>query len=88
MTITNLYSALGYEKKTSKRKYETLDAVTHAFFREYTNQGNVISKSTVYTQEARLCALSFLHEDDRGELFWPTNTKGILEWADPEDREE
>lgn len=85
--MIDLYSTLGYEKKSSRRKYETLDAATQSFFREYTDQGNKISLSIVNVNAARLCALKFLHENDRGELYWPANSEGILEWASDLDRE-
>jgi hypothetical protein len=79
--MINLYSSLGYEKKSLKRNLETLDAAIQSFYREYRQEGNFVSTSKVDTLEARLCALSFLEEDDRGERFWPLNSEGDLEWA-------
>jgi hypothetical protein len=87
MSMINLYSGLGYEKGGSRRKYETLDAATQSFFREYTDQGNEVSTSPVHIEGARLCALNFLSEDDRGELYWPVNSNKELKWAKDEDRE-
>jgi hypothetical protein len=87
MSMINLYSSLGYERKSSRRKFETLDAATQAFFREYMDQGNKISLSTVNIEGARLCALNFLHEDDRGELYFPVNSDRALEWANDRHRE-
>ncbi|PMD39216.1 hypothetical protein L207DRAFT_55246 [Hyaloscypha variabilis F] len=86
--IIDLYSALGYDKKISKYKFEALDGATSSFFRGYVNQGNTISRSRVDLEAARLCALNFLHENDRGERFWPANSEGILEYAKDCDREE
>jgi hypothetical protein len=76
--ITSLYSSLGYGKN-SNSTYEALDVTAHSFFREYTNRGNKISVSKTKVEGARLCALNFLHEDDRGEHFWPVNSGGTLE---------
>jgi hypothetical protein len=78
MTITNLYSSLGYGKN-SNSTYEALDVTAHSFFREYMDRGNKISPRKKEVQGARLCALNFLHEDDRGEHFWPVNSGGTLE---------
>ena len=87
MSMINLYSTLGYEKKTSRRKFEELDAAAQSFYREYTAHGNVISTSRVDTDGARLCALSFLEEDNRGEKFWPHNSEGVLTWTFESDRD-
>lgn len=78
MNITNLYSSLGYGKNW-KSAYEALDVTAHSFFREYTDRGNKISEKKKDVEGARLCALNFLHEDDRGEHFWPVNSGGTLE---------
>jgi hypothetical protein len=86
LSIKDLYSTLGYERKSSKRKFEELDAAAQCFLREYTAHGNAISLSRVDTDAARLCALSFLEEDNRGEDFWPHNSDGVLTWAFEDDR--
>ncbi|KAE9372409.1 hypothetical protein N431DRAFT_545072 [Stipitochalara longipes BDJ] len=88
MRMIDLYSSLGYERKSSKRKLEDLDAATASFFREYTNQGNRISLSIINIEAARLCALNFLHEDERGEKYWPVTSEEIFQWAKDQDREE
>jgi len=86
--MIDLYSSLGYERKTSKRKFETLDAAMSSFFRQYVNQGNKISHSKVQVEGARLCALNFLHEDERGERFWPASAdENVFQWAKDCDRE-
>ncbi len=78
MNITHLYSSLGYGKN-SKSAYDALDVTAHSFFREYTDRGNKISEKKRDVEGARICALNFLHENDRGEHFWPVNSGGTLE---------
>jgi len=87
MTIINLYSSLGYERKSSKERFETLNNAASSFFREYVNKGNEISRKKAKLEGARLCALNFLHEDERGESFWPVSADGTLQWARDCDRE-
>jgi hypothetical protein len=73
LRMVNLYSALGYEKGTSK--WKALDVELHAFFLDYIPRGHVISKRGNNLIEATLCASDFLTGDDRGDRFWSVSSE-------------
>ena len=74
-SLEKLGNALGYQKNHPSRDFNELNrAITH-FLAEYEARGTEVPPNKKRDiEEAQLCALHFLMEDDRAERLFPESS--------------
>ncbi|PVH74063.1 hypothetical protein DL98DRAFT_40739 [Cadophora sp. DSE1049] len=73
-------SQLGYGKVESKQEYKRLLEDLHTHFIAYEKRCNYLGSRETLSDDAVLCATSYLEEESRGETFWPENDHGRPVW--------
>lgn len=78
--IDDLCTQLGYGKVESKKEYQQLLEDLHSHFVAYEKRCNYLGRRKTLSDDAVLCATSYLEEQSRGETFWPENDDGRPVW--------